>query len=391
MVRGRLQLRDVRQRGRAVRRAARLHQGAPPVVSGAGARADALVELGRHEQAADVLREAIAADPERADLHCRLAFALERAGRHAEALAAAERAARQAPDWEWPHRLRAVALAGLGKAKRAVGAAEEAVRLAPEEAAAHEVLADSRLAAGDHRGARAAAERSRELDPSAAGPHHTLGDVALAQDRFGEAEEHYRRALELDPTNQGTLNNLGIAMLRWGREEQARALFERAAQADPADPVARTNLARTSRNHVNGVAVMTACAFAAWLLLKAVVAGALVPAAVLAGVLAAGVAVFVLRSRRRASRLSPATQMLLGDQPWWERIELTSWRPWWWFIPSPIWLLIAIGSFTGGMIEAFEAGWDATSIGVQLVLLAAIVVFARYSRLWLRRRGWISF
>jgi hypothetical protein len=83
--------------------------------------------------------------------------------------------------------------------------------------------------------------------------------------------------------------------------------------------------------------------------------------------------------------------MLLADQRWWERIELFSWRPWWWFIPSPIWLAIAIVSFTSGMIEAFRTGWDAAAIIVQLILLGAIVVFARYSRLWLRRRGWISF
>jgi len=165
--------------------------------SAAWQRADALIELGRHDQAADVLREAIA-------------------------------------------------LAGRGKAKRAVGAAEEAVRLAPEAASAHEVLADARLAVGDHRGAREAAERSRELDPSAPGPH-TLGDVALAQDRFGESEEHYRRALELDPSNHDTLNNLGITMLRWGRETQARELFERAAQADPRDPVARASSPRRPR------------------------------------------------------------------------------------------------------------------------------------------------
>ena len=360
-------------------------------MSSAAARADALLDLGRADEAAALLREAIASEPESAHLHAQLAFALVRAERPKEALAAAETAAGLAPHWEWPHRLRAVALRALGKAKQAVAAAEEAVRIAPEESGSHEVLADCRLAARQLRGAYEAAERAVALDPASAGAHHTLGDVALERDAPGEAEEHYRRALELDPAEAMTLNNLAVALQRQGRENAAHELFERAARADPREETARGNLASTSRDRVTGTGAMTACAIVAFLLLNAIADGEWVAAAALGAVLAAGVAFVLIRSRIRARELSPAARMLLADQHWWQRIRLTRWRPWWWFLPPPIWLAVALFSFTAGLFEAFEAGWDGWAIGVELFLLALIVLAAHRSRLWLRRRGWISF
>ena len=67
-------------------------------MSGAAARAEALLELGRAGEAAALLREAIASDPEDAGLHARLAQALLGDRRPQEALAAAETAARLAPE-----------------------------------------------------------------------------------------------------------------------------------------------------------------------------------------------------------------------------------------------------------------------------------------------------
>ena len=41
--------------------------------------------------------------------------------------------------------------------------------------------------------------------------------------------------------------------------------------------------------------------------------------------LVACIAFVLIRSQRRAGELSPAAQMLLADQRWWERVRLIAW------------------------------------------------------------------
>ena len=95
--------------------------------------------------------------------------------------------------------------------------------------------------------------------------------------------------------------------------------------SDPSGATARENLTQTSRDKVTGTWAMTGCAIVAFILLNAIAGGAWVAAAVLGAVLAAGVAFVLLRSRQRARELSPAAQMLLADQRWWERVRLIAW------------------------------------------------------------------
>src|ERR1700761_2953964 len=69
------------------------------------ARADAMLDMKRYDQACGVLARLVAAEPENARAWCLLARAHLGAGRHQQAVDAANRAVSLDPSDEWPHRL----------------------------------------------------------------------------------------------------------------------------------------------------------------------------------------------------------------------------------------------------------------------------------------------
>ena len=362
-------------------------------------RGSALLDLGRSDEAVDVLRQAVAAEPDAVEPRCQLALALLRSGENREALQLAESAAAVDPLEEWTHRLRALALMRLGRDKQAVEAAEEAVRLEPDLAVTHEILADARRAAGDRRGARAAAATAIELDPESAGPYVSLSLIDIDEERMADAERHARKALELDPENADALNNLGVALQALGgRDDEARDAFERAARLSPSHKIARENLAASSRAFVNGALALLILSFL-------VVRGlALTIDPDEAGQRAAGIGMlalavvlslfFAYRRRRRLQQPSPGAQELLSRQRWWERIEITRWRPWFLLIPSPIYFLIGLAICVGFAIVRLSPDAPAWSAGDWAVaaVVGLLTAFSGWRSVrYLRRRGWVRF
>ena len=362
-------------------------------------RGAALLDLGRSEEAVGVLRQAVAEEPDALEPRCQLALALLRSAENRDALELAESAAAVDPLEEWPHRLRALALMRLGRHKQAAAAAEEAVRLEPELAVTHEILADALREAGDRRGARAAAETAIEHDPELAGAYLTLSLINIDEERMADAERHARRALELEPENADALNNLGVALLNLGgREDEARDAFERAARLSPTHEVARENLAASSRAFVNGALALLILSFL-------VVRGlALTIDPDDAGQRAAGIGMlalavvlslfFAYRRRRRLEQLSPGAQELLSRQRWWERIEITRWRPWFLLIPSPIYFLIGLAICVGFLITRLSPDappWSSGDWAVAAAVALVTVYCGWRSVRYLRRRGWIRF
>ncbi|MEA2705201.1 MAG: hypothetical protein QOD63_3146 [Actinomycetota bacterium] len=210
------------------------------------ARARALVDLRRWDEAVTLLGGVVASDPSAPLPRCLLAQALLGADRPAEALKQAGEAAASDPCDEWPHRLRSVALLRLDDSSGAVRAAREAVRLAPGLDSPYLVTVDAELRAGNTAAAAAAASKAAELAPNRSGTHDALGRVALARRRHREAEAHFRDALRLEPEDPAALNNLGLALLRQGRRRAAVAYFASASKADPHDDLPRTNAVRAA-------------------------------------------------------------------------------------------------------------------------------------------------
>jgi tetratricopeptide (TPR) repeat protein len=210
-------------------------------------RAQALIGLGRFDEAGSTLRELLGSDPDIAPAWCLLAQTQIGLGEMEGALESAERAAALAPDNDWPHRLRSVALEQLGDADGAIAAAREAVAKGPHEWQTHKRLALAlSLSKRDPDFALAAAGRAVELAPNEADAHCVLGLTHDARGDKAEAERCFRQALALDPQHAASHEALAhrqLATSRFGRAgnlADAASGFRDVVHADPrADHAAR--------------------------------------------------------------------------------------------------------------------------------------------------------
>ena len=225
-----------------------MNAGPTDVVAGLQ-RAGALCDLRRYDEAARLLAELIAVDPESGRGWCLLTRAYIGLGEGDKAVAAATRAVALDPDDEWAHRLKSLAHRRQGQHREAVGEAREAVRIAPFLWHTHVQLAYALLAAGGDRAeARGAAETARDLDPLSMETHMVVGQVAAADGRRDEAEASFRKALEIDPQNSAAHNELARLHLRRkgfvnaGGLAMAASGFASAVRSDPRGEVSRKNL-----------------------------------------------------------------------------------------------------------------------------------------------------
>jgi tetratricopeptide (TPR) repeat protein len=207
---------------------------------------DALIDLGRYDEAVIGLHRLLATDSEAAgssDVWCRLSLANLRQDRDLEALEAAGRAAALAPDSDWPHRLASHALESLGRHDEAVRAAGEAVRLAPNVWQGHARFAATLSASGgDLRLARQAAGHAVQLAPNEPDAHSAMGLVALRQGDLETAERAFRHVLSLQPEHHSALNNLAVVQLRRHDLDGALHGFSAAIRSEPQQEVARRNV-----------------------------------------------------------------------------------------------------------------------------------------------------
>ncbi|MEY9925960.1 tetratricopeptide (TPR) repeat protein [Catenulispora sp. GP43] len=167
------------------------------------ARAEALAELGRRQQALDVLNELIVAGAQDVRVWRALAAVYLETGDGEKALRAADWVVTFAPDDEWGYRLRASALRLLARLDEAVAAAEQAVRLGPQVWQSRASLAAALEASGDLSQAAAEARRASEmaavLDPESASEAKEIEEaVAKASEEHEQAPESVALVADLE-------------------------------------------------------------------------------------------------------------------------------------------------------------------------------------------------
>lgn len=150
------------------------------------AQARAWSSLGRQDEAERLGREALALDPERADIHLFLGELCVGQDRMSEAEASLRRAVQLDPGLAGAHRRWGMALDRLGDRDAAQRAFETAVSLQPADATARLLL--GQLLLNTDRAAEALPHliKACELDPRTANPYYVL---AQAQNRLGSRDE----------------------------------------------------------------------------------------------------------------------------------------------------------------------------------------------------------
>ncbi|GAA0634363.1 hypothetical protein GCM10010174_64880 [Kutzneria viridogrisea] len=202
-------------------------------MSGVYERAQALIDLGRHEQAVQVLIEHLGGQPYDVQALNLLALAHLKSGNNHAALEAANSSAALTPDHEWPHRLRSVALAALGAGPDALAAAELAVSLAPHVSLTHANLATVLTTLGRPQDALAPANTAIGLAPNVADRHVQLARISLALKDLATARAAAQRAVQLEPDNAEAVRALAATDLSSGKLRSATELLLGAVRMDP--------------------------------------------------------------------------------------------------------------------------------------------------------------
>jgi Flp pilus assembly protein TadD len=212
------------------------------------------------------------------------------------------------PESSWAYRVKAIALARLKRSDEAMQAATAAAGLAPNDPAAYFALTEVAVSARKMREATAAAEKGLELAPDTSEAHNNMGFVLLKRWRPKRAERHFRKSLELDPNNSLAMNNLGVALQRQGRQTAALAMYAKSSKTDPHEQLARSNATGLARRSAPGFGLVSIWFLATYLTTHVSLgsssdgsASLFVPVFV-AGLLAAGIGVLVLRDRRKGRR-----------------------------------------------------------------------------------------
>lgn len=203
-------------------------------------RARLLLEQQRYELAEDVLRQALAQDPDSGTVHSLLAFSLKRDRDQLPAAAlAAERGVHLAPDEPFSY----YALASVQEARNqnqlAIESIKQAIALEPLDARLYGFQAHLHMKLQQWREALEAAETGLSLDAedSACASARVLALERLGRvfDAVGEAD----RAVRNDPDSSDAHAGLGWAKLRAGKYREAQESFREALRLDPSSEFAR--------------------------------------------------------------------------------------------------------------------------------------------------------
>lgn len=213
------------------------------------ADADALFLLGeianregKHEQAAELLAQAVAANGKLPAFHHELGAALQACGRLEQAAASYRRTL----ELERTHLAALVDLAGilvaLGLLEEAAEHCRRALELEPRAVAAHVNLGLALESMGQSAAAADSYAKALEIDSDCVQAHCNLSALRLKQGRIDDAQRGAERALALDPAFFEAHVSLGNILLERKNLDGALASFREALRLRPGSPLGQCNI-----------------------------------------------------------------------------------------------------------------------------------------------------
>jgi predicted O-linked N-acetylglucosamine transferase (SPINDLY family) len=199
-------------------------------------------QVGRHADAVDLLRRAVAADPRHAAWRSTYGVSLALSGEVDEAIHQFEQAIILDPNLPDAHLNLGNSFNLRGRQDDAVRAFRHALKLKPDYVEAHFNLANALR----ERDVNEAAEHYRAVirqRPMVLAAHEQLAVMLHAARRWDEAIAEYRHIIDLNPLLADSHYNLGVCQLEAGRREQAVQTFRETIRLNPDHAAAHFNLA----------------------------------------------------------------------------------------------------------------------------------------------------
>ncbi len=227
---------------------------ATPAVTLVKKEGDEHVRAGRYADAERCYRRVIESEADHPGAMVGLGFVLRQLGRTDEAREVLELAVQLAADDADAHYLLATVLETPAARDpesvlqcRAIASCERALALNPRFLEAQQILSRLLIDTGQLERAAASYRREIELTPEYFGPHHQLGVVLMRLMRHAEAIESLQRAISLHPGSGASYSSLAAAYTDLDDSSEdclalAQANFEHAVAAEPDNPDFHYNL-----------------------------------------------------------------------------------------------------------------------------------------------------
>lgn len=199
-------------------------------------------QLGRPQEALDLLHAAVALAPGDPEIHGNLGNTLKALGRLPEAESQYRQALQLAPEYFEVHVNLGNVLRELGRQSEAQDAYRVALRLHPDNAVVHNNLGLTLHELGQWAQAEISCRHATKLQPGLAEAHSNLGFILRDLERLPEAQASCLRALALKPNYAPAHNNLGNAQQAMGQLAQAEASYRQALALQPGYAKAFNNL-----------------------------------------------------------------------------------------------------------------------------------------------------
>ena len=195
--------------------------------------ANSLIEYGRLDLAAPVLRDLLAFDPGHAEAWYKLGNVLKDLNRPSEALASYHRAIELRPRYTAAHCNRGVVLLALGRLDEALSEFREAAEIDPNDAIAHYNCATAQHSLNQSAPAFESYSRALELNPGYAEAYFSRGRLHEESARWREALSDFDHVIAIKPNIRQAHFHHGNVLVQFGRWDDALASYDRAVSCDP--------------------------------------------------------------------------------------------------------------------------------------------------------------
>jgi tetratricopeptide (TPR) repeat protein len=200
--------------------------------------ANSLIECGRLDLAALVLRDLLAIDPGHAEAWYKQGNVLSGLHRLSEAMTSYHRAIELRPRYTAAHCNCGVAMLALGKTDEALSEFQKAVEIDPNDAIAYYNRATAQHSLNQSALAHESYSRAIELNPGYAEAYFARGSLHEQSARWQEALSDYDRALAIKPDlRQAQIHhaNVLVQLKQW---DEALASYDRVVVSDPENVIA---------------------------------------------------------------------------------------------------------------------------------------------------------
>ncbi|MDA1089750.1 MAG: tetratricopeptide repeat protein [Proteobacteria bacterium] len=201
---------------------------------------NALLILGRHDEASASFATALHIDPNLAEAHYNTGNILKDQGQPDAAVQCYERALAIKPDYAEARSNLGNAFTALGRLSDAVGCYETVLQGRPELPEVHYNLGNALRGLGRLDNAIESFQKAIEINPDYAEAHSNLGAVLSGLERSDDAVLCYQKALAADATCIAAWNNLAAAYGSQGRLDEAADCYQRAGALE--DSSLRTDI-----------------------------------------------------------------------------------------------------------------------------------------------------